>query len=101
MYAPPLAFNAMGYELGAILGVTLGVVISCALPLTAGIAKGHVMLGIIGALITLPVAAFAGCCGGLPCGIALSVLINLIPKLDKPLLSQSEIEQEMRKLRGY
>ena len=99
--APPLADSAMAYELGAIVGITIAVIISCAIPLTAGIAKGHVLLGIIAALITLPVAAMFGCCGGLPCGAALGALINFIPKIDRPLLSQSEIEQEMRKLRGY
>jgi uncharacterized membrane protein len=99
--APPLALGGLAYEMGAIVGITIAVIISCAIPLTTGIAKGHVTLGIIGALITLPVAAFLGCIGGLPLGCGLGVLINLIPKVDRPLLSQSEIEAEMRKLRGY
>ena len=98
--APPLAFSFAG-DMGFILGLTLAVVVCCAIPLTAGIAKGHVTLGIIAALITLPVAAFLGCLGGLPVGAGLAALINLIPVIERPLLSQSEIEQEMRRLRGY
>jgi hypothetical protein len=98
--APPLAESIFGYEIMTILWIAAGVVCSCAIPLTAGVAKGHVMLGIIGALITLPVAAF-GCCLGLPCGFVLGIVIGLIPNIERPLLSQSEVEQEMRKLRGY
>ena len=33
--------------------------------------------------------------------VPLAALINLIPKIERPLLSQAEIEQETRKLRGY
>lgn len=99
--APVFAVSDMAFEMGAIVGMTIAVVVSCAIPLTAGIAKGHVTLGIIGALITLPVAALLGCLGGLPVAAGLAVLINMIPKLERPLLSQSEIEAEMRKIRGY
>jgi hypothetical protein len=98
--APPLADSALGAELMGILGITVCVILSCAMPLTSGIAKGHVLFGIIGALITLPVAAF-GCCLGLPCGFVLAIVIGLIPNIERPLLGQAEIEQEMRKLRGY
>jgi hypothetical protein len=97
--APPLA--SLAFEMGAIVGITIAVVISCAIPLTTGIAKGHVVLGIIAALITLPVAALLGCLGGLPVGAGLAALITLIPVVERPLLSQSEIEQETRRLRGY
>jgi hypothetical protein len=99
--APPLALSGLALEMGAIVGLTLSVVICTAIPLTTGITKGHVTLGIIGALITLPVAAFLGCLGGLPVGGGLAVLIQLIPKVERPLLSQSEIEAELRKIRGY
>ena len=99
--APPLALSGLGLELLTILGLTVGVLLCTAIPLVTGVSKGHVTLGIIGALITLPVAAFLGCLGGLPVACGLAVLINLIPRVDRPLLSQSEIEQEMRKLRGY
>jgi uncharacterized membrane protein YgaE (UPF0421/DUF939 family) len=91
----------LALEMGAIVSITIAVVVSCAIPLTTGIAKGHVTLGIIGALITLPVAAFFQCLGGLPVGLGLGLLINLIPKVERPLLSQAEIEAETRKLRGY
>jgi hypothetical protein len=99
--APPLAAGNMAYELGAIAGITFAVILCCAIPLTTGIAKGHVVLGIIGALITLPVAALLGCLGGLPVGAGLAALIQLVPTIERPLLSQSEIEQESRRLRGY
>jgi hypothetical protein len=100
-FAPPPLLGNFLAELLGILGLTTAVIICCAIPLTSGIAKGHVVLGIIGALITLPVAAFLGCLGGLPVGAGLAALINIIPRIERPLLSQSEIEQEMRRLRGY
>ena len=92
---------SMALEMGAIVFIVISVVFCTALPLTTGISKGHVTLGIICALITLPFAAFFLCVGGLPVGIGLSVLIAIIPKVDGPLLSQSEIEAETRKLQGY
>jgi hypothetical protein len=95
------AINSLAFEMGAIVGMTISVVLCTAIPLTTGITKGHVTLGIIAALITLPVAAFAGCLGGLPVGCGLAALISIIPKVDRPLLSQAEIEAEMRKIRGY
>ena len=99
--APLLGMNPLALEMGAIVTILISVVVSCALPLTAGIAKGHLTLGIIGALITLPVAAFLPCAGGLPVGAGLAVLINFIPSMNRELLSQAEIEAEMRKIRGY
>jgi hypothetical protein len=99
--APPLAASNLAFDLGMIAGITFAVCLCCAIPLTTGIAKGHVVLGIIGALITLPVAALLGCIGGLPVAAGLAALIQLVPKLERPLLSQSEIEQETRRLRGY
>jgi hypothetical protein len=99
--APTLAASSFAFELGAIAGITFSVILCSAIPLTTGIAKGHVVLGIIGALITLPVAALLGCLGGLPVGAGLGALISLIPVVERPLLSQSEIEQETRRLRGY
>jgi hypothetical protein len=99
--APLFAISDLALETGAIVWITLAVVVCCAIPLTAGIAKGHVTLGIIGALITLPVAALLQCFGGLPVAAGLAVLINLIPTVNRELLSQAEIEAEMRKIRGY
>jgi hypothetical protein len=94
--------GSMAFEMGAIVIILISVVVCTAIPLTAGMAKGHVTLGIIGALITLPVAALIPCPpAGLLVGGGLAVLINLIPKIERPLLSQSEIEAEMRKIRGY
>ena len=98
--ATPL-LGSMAFELGAIAGITAAVIVCCAIPLTTGIAKGHVVLGIIAALITLPVAAMLGCLGGLPVGAGLAALIQLVPTIERPLLSQAEIEQETRRLRGY
>jgi hypothetical protein len=99
---PPLASYSTAFELGAILGITIAVVVCCAIPLTTGIAKGHVALGIIGALITLPTAALLGCIGGLPVACFFSILISVVPvSKNKPLLSQAEIEKEMERARGY
>jgi hypothetical protein len=100
--APLFAIGSnMAYDLGAMAGLTASVILCCAVPLTTGIGKGHVVLGIIGALITLPVAALLGCCGGLPVGCGLAALISIIPVIERPLLSQGEIEQETRRIRGY
>jgi hypothetical protein len=101
MQTTPLFAMSMGFELGAIVGIAVSVVLCTAIPLTTGISKGHVTLGIIAALITLPVAASVGCLGGLPVGCGLAALISIIPKVERPLLSQAEIEAEMRKIRGY
>lgn len=98
---PVFAISDLAFEMWAIVSITIAVVVCCAIPLTTGIAKGHVTLGIIGALIVLPVAALLHCLGGLPVAIGLAFLIKMIPKVDKSLLSQSEIEAEMRKIRGY
>jgi hypothetical protein len=99
--APPLAVSDMWFEIGLIMGIAIAVVVCAAIPLTTGMTKGHVALGIIGALITVPVAAMLGCIGGLPLALAISFVIGLIPVPKKPLLSQAEIEREMRRVRGY
>lgn len=87
-------------ELGAIVYLTVACILCPALPLTMGFGKGHVVLGIIGALITLPCAALLGCIGGLPVACVFSLVIFLVPVPNKPLLSQTEIEYEMRRIRG-
>jgi hypothetical protein len=97
----PFFAMSMAFELGAILGITISVVVCTAIPLTTGMARGHVSLGIIGALITLPAASFLGCLGGLPVAIIFAALISIIPLPKKPLLSQAEIEKEMARARGY
>src|SRR4051812_30511777 len=99
--APLFGMSALTLELGAIVYLTLSVVICAAIPLTTGIGKGHVTLGIIAALITIPSAIMLTCIGGLLVGGGLSVLISFIPKVERPLLSQSEVEAEMRRIRGY
>jgi len=111
--APPLAATSTGLVLLSILWTTITVIVCCGIPLTTGIAKGHVGLGIIFALITLPVAAFptvvvardipvSGCVPGLLLGCLSSVLISFIPvPKKKSLLSQAEIEKEMQRARGY
>ena len=71
------------------------------IPLTTGVAKGHTILGIVFALITVPIAGTFGCIGGLPLACIFSVLISIIPVPKKPLLSQSEIEAENARAKGY
>jgi hypothetical protein len=106
----PLATQTLGapffalstaFELGAIVGISIAVVVCAGIPLTTGVAKGHTTLGIIFGLITVPIAAMFGCIGGLPMACVFSVLISIIPVPKKPLLSQSEIEKEMRRAKGY
>ena len=100
--APPLAAYSTAFELGAIVGISVAVVVCCAIPLTTGIARGHVALGIIGAFVVLPTAALFGCIGGLPVAAGFAMLISIIPvRKNRPLLSQSEIEKEMQRARGY
>jgi hypothetical protein len=97
----PFAQFSDAATMGLILGTAISVVTSAAIPLTTGVAKGHVALGIIGGLVVIPVAALFGCIGGLPVACMFAVLISIIPAPKKPLLSQAEIENEMRKARGY
>jgi len=87
-------------ELGAIMGITISVIVCTAIPLTTGVAKGLVTLGIIGALVTLPAASLLGCTGGLPVACVFAAMVSIIPAQNCPLLSQAEIEKEMRKVRG-
>ena len=87
------------YEMGAIIGITISTVVCTALPLTTGVARGNVTLGIVGALITLPAAALLGCVGGLPVACLFTVIISIVPPPKRPLLSQAEVEEEMRRLR--
>jgi len=98
--APILAVSD-GMALGAIIGITIATVVCAAIPLTVGASRGHVAMGIIGALFVVPAAAFAGCLGGLPVAIFFTILIKLLPTPNRPLLSQAEIEQEVRRIRGY
>lgn len=99
--APPVA--SMALEVGAIAWITATVIVCAAIPLTTGMQKGHVGLGIIGALITIPLSVWPGfgCVSGLAAAVVCSLIIQLIPKFERPLLSQAEIESEMRKMRGY
>jgi hypothetical protein len=99
--AVPFAQVSDAMTLGLIIGTAIAVVVSAAIPLTTGVAKGHVALGIVGALVVLPIAALFGCIGGLPTACMFAALITIIPAPKKPLLSQAEIEAEMRRARGY
>jgi ethanolamine transporter EutH len=98
--ALPFAYStALG--LGVILGTSIAVVVCAAIPLTTGITKGHVTLGIVFGLITVPIATLLGCFGGLPVACVFSLIITLLPVPNKPLLSHAEVEAEMRRARGY
>jgi hypothetical protein len=94
-------FSSLGLELLAIAYLTGAVIVCAAIPLTTGVHKGHVGLGIIAALITIPITILFTCIGGLLAAFVTSMIIQLIPKFDRPLLSQAEIEAEMRRMRGY
>ena len=114
--APPLA-TSVAMEMGTILGITIAAAVCSAIPLVTGMKRGNVTLGIVGSLFTLPATAFVGivgaeltlpaaailfgCVGGLPVAGAFSVIISIVPPPNRPLLSQAEIEEEMRRLRGY
>jgi uncharacterized membrane protein YraQ (UPF0718 family) len=114
--SPPLATSVV-MEMGTILGITVAAVICSAIPLVAGMTRGHMTLGIVGALFTLPAAALIGivgatftfpaaailfgCVGGLPVAGVFTAIISIVPRPNRPLLSQSEIEQETRRMRGY
>ena len=59
--------------------------------------------GIVGALITIPIAVLPifGCVIGRSWRWGRSIVIQFIPKFERPLLSQAEIEAETRRMRGY
>lgn len=99
----PFGATSTAFELGLISWTVVTVVVCAGIPLTTGIAKGHVAMGIIAALITLPIAAVPalGCVPGLIAGCVSSTIISIIPVARKPLLSQAEIEAETRRARGY
>jgi hypothetical protein len=98
----PLAVSTW-LELG-VIGWTVGAVIVCSgLPLTAGVARGHTALGIIAAIIALPIASIPalGWIPGLIFAVVSSTVISMMPVPKRPLLTQAEIEKEMRRARGY
>ena len=85
--------------IGAIMGTAIAVIVCSGIVFMTGVSQKKVGLGIVGALIAVPVAAMFGCLGGLPAAVGLSVLITLIPRFNRPLLSESEVEAEMRRAR--
>jgi hypothetical protein len=87
------------FMLGAIIGTAIAVTVCSGIVFATGVSQKKVMLGVVGALIAVPVAAMFGCLGGLPTAVVLSVLITIIPRFDRPLLSESEVEAEMRRAR--
>lgn len=93
-------FASMALELGLLMMYGAHIVACMALPLTAGMRRGHVVLGIIGGVFGAAAAAYT-CFAGMPVAFMFTVLIACIPVADKPLLSQAEIEKEMAKIRGY
>ena len=108
---PAPVFGSIGTDMLFILWITIRVIILAAIPLMAGMHKGHVGLGILAALITIPfsvapsylppILAVIGLVGALILSMGMGILIQFIPKFEKPLLSQAEIEAETRRMRGY
>lgn len=96
-----IAQSATAYRdasmLGLILGTALSVVVCAAIPFMTGVSQKKPMLGIVGSLVTIPGAALLGCIGGLPLAAVCSLVITCIPKVQGALLSESEIEAEMRR----
>src|SRR5262245_60150451 len=91
-----------GWIIGGMIGSTLAVVICGGIVIMVGAPKGHVTLGIIGALLTVPAAAFLGCLGGLPVAAILCFIIKILPTpKNQPLLTRAEIEAETRRARGF
>lgn len=88
-----------GRMLGSILGTAIAVVVCAGIVFMTGVSQKKVTLGIIGSLIAVPAASMFGCLGGLPTAVVLAVVITLIPRFEQPLLSESEIEAEMRRAR--
>jgi hypothetical protein len=115
--APLSIFGPTAYELGAIVWISTAVIICGAIPLTVGVARGQVALGIIAALLTIPavlvgcflgmlilsfpVGAALGCLAGLPVSLVFSFLMKAVPKAQGPLLNHAEVEAEARRIRGY
>jgi hypothetical protein len=99
--APVFAVGSASLGIGAVIWIVLGV-LCAAIPLVAGVARGHIALGVIGAILTIPVAAFGfGCLGALPVAALFTVIIKLVPVPERPLLTQAEVEKEMERARGY
>jgi hypothetical protein len=107
-----LASGVSGFDLLMILGVGAAAVVCTAVPLLAGFSRGQPLLGIIAAVVALgvigvsftltkPFGLAAAWLFGLISSAGMTVLMQFIPKLDQSLLSQSEIEAETRRIRGY
>ncbi|HVK12495.1 MAG TPA: hypothetical protein VM597_27340 [Gemmataceae bacterium] len=88
-----------GMVLGGILGSALAVAVCAGLVFVTAVSQGKVGLGVIGALIAVPVAGMYGCLGGLPIAVVLCLIITVIPRFNRPLLSEAEVEAEMRRAR--
>ncbi|MBO0698892.1 MAG: hypothetical protein J2P46_10895, partial [Zavarzinella sp.] len=65
----PVLAMGTGYGMFAIIGITIATIVCGAIPLITGANRGHIAMGIIGALFVVPASAFLGCLGGLPVAI--------------------------------
>jgi hypothetical protein len=98
--APLLAIGD-SYMVVGIIVTTIATIVCSGIVLTTGAARGHVVLGIIFALLTVPASALGGCLLGLPVALIFATILKFLPPPNRPLLSQAEVEQEMRRVRGY
>lgn len=97
---PVLAMGS-GYGMLGIIVITIVTIVCGAIPLITGANRGHIAMGIIGALFVVAASAMFCIIGGLPVAIFFHIIIRLLPTPNRPLLNQSEIEQEVRRIRGY
>jgi hypothetical protein len=85
--------------LGQIFGAAITAIVCGGIVFAVGSGQGKTLLGVIGAILAFGFAAYSWFGYSIPFAIALSILISLVPTFNRPLLSHSEVEEEMRRAR--
>ena len=118
--ALPLLFLPLGVStalgLWVVVGMSAAVLVCASIPLIVGVTRGHVALGLIAGLATIPVVVFVCFLGVLLTGVlgplvgavvcmpmvlGIGMFLKALPRPDRPLLTQAEIEADSRRVRGY
>jgi len=94
---PPAGANNAAFQVGAIVGAILAVLVCASIPLVLGIKRGHPIIGVIGAIIAAGTSVFLGCLGGLPAALVFVVVILVMGKPEvrkKKKRKQQPVEYE-------
>jgi hypothetical protein len=70
--------NGDAYRVGQLVGLIVAVVICAVIPISFGARRDQALLGIIGAVCTLPGSFLFGCLGGLPIALFFVAVIAIV-----------------------